>query len=177
MERQRKQRGVTLVEAMIAMAIMLIGATGLASLSRQAMRFNADGRRLTSAVNIAMDVVSQVNTWEYGDPRLENTTAANDADYGDDALAFEGEAGSFTFDHDEASLERGGTRWLGIPTADLAAGGYQRYWNVAEIDDQNGNGIWDGRRIAVIVRWPEGNGWRRLVVHAAKLNPDPAERL
>jgi len=177
MERLRKERGLTLVEAMVAMAVMLIGVTGLVGLSRQGLRLNADGRRLTSAVTIAQDLLSQVDTWEYGDPRLANTITSNDADYADDALAFEGDPGSFDFDYDEASLEKDGTRWLGIPGAHLAGAGFERYWNVAEIDDQNGNGIPDGRRIAVVVRWPEGRGWRRVVLHAAKLNPDPAERL
>lgn len=177
MRSQRTQRGLTLIEAMIAMAVMLIGVTGLVGLSRQGIRLNADGRRITSAVAIAQDALNQINTWEYNDPRLTNTITSNDADYADDALAFEGDPGKFDFDHDEASIEKDGTKWLGIPAVQLQTQGYERYWNVAEIDDQNGNGIWDGRRIAVVVRWQQGGGWRRIVLHAAKLNPDPAERL
>lgn len=172
-----RQRGLTLIEAMIAMAVLLIGATGMMAMNGQAVRLNADGRRMTRAVAIAEDMVAQLELWDYTDPRLANTTTANDADYGDSTFAFEGAPGSFAADHAEADLTMGGADWNGLPTADLAAGQFERYWNVAEIDDANGNGVPDARRIAVIVRWPQGGGYRRIVLYLAKANPDPAERL
>ncbi len=175
MRRSTTQRGLTLVEALVAMAVLVIGATGMVGLNRQGIRLNADGRRMTKAVTVAQDLLGQVELWAYDDPRLANRTAANDQDYADDANVFEGT--SFDADHAEADLTAGGTEWLGMPTAALVAGGYERYWNVSELDDQNGNGIPDGRRIAVIVRWPQGAGFRRIVLHAAKLNPAPEERL
>lgn len=175
MRRITTQRGLTLVESLVAMAVLMIGAMGLVGLNRQGIRLNADGRRMTRAVNVAQDLLGQVETWAYDDPRLANRTTSNDVDYADAAYAFEG--ASFDPDHAEADLTAGGTEWLGLPTADLATGSYERYWNVSELDDQNGNGIPDGRRIAVIVRWPQGAGFRRIVLHAAKLNPAPEERL
>ena len=177
MRRTDGQRGLTLIEAMIAMAVMLIGVTGLVGLSRQGLRLNADGRRLTSAVAVAQDLVSEIEAWDYADPRLANTSTANDADYADDAMLYEGDPGSFTPDHGEADLTKDGAAWLGIPTAQVQDLRFERYWNVAEFDDQNGNGIPDGRRIAVIVRWQDGGSWRRVVLYLAKPNPDPAERL
>lgn len=178
MRRTNGQRGLTLIEAMIAMAVMIVGVTGLVGLSRQGLRLNAEGRRLTSAVGVAQDLAQQIETWEYLDPRLGNTSTANDADYADAALEFENEAPADAPDHAEADLEKDGTKWLGIPGDTLTTLGYQRFWNVAEIDDQNANGVPDGKRIAVIVRWqPQGDTWRRVVLHVAKLNPDPAERL
>lgn len=176
MGRKRTQRGLTLIEAMIATAVMLIGATGLAAMSRQGIRLNGDGRRMTRATAIAEDLANQIALWEYADPRLANTSTSNDADYGDKDLAFEG-ASAPTADHGEADLTAGGRAWLGIPGAEIAAAGYERYWNVAEIDDQNGNGIPDARRIAVIVRWPQGGGHRRIVLFLAKVNPAAEERL
>ncbi len=62
--------------------------------------------------------------------------------------------------------------------ADLASGlgaEYERYWNVAypidAINDANGNGVPDSVRIAVIVRWQHGNGWRRVVLMGSIHNP------
>ncbi len=176
MRRHKTSRGLTLIEAMVAMSVMLVGATGLAAMSRQGLRLNADGRQLTRATTIAQDLATQIELWEYADPRLENSNTSNDADYGDRDFLYEGTA-TVAPDHGEADIEKGGTRWMGIPGAELAAAGYERFWNVAELDDDNGNGIPDNRRIAVIVRWPHGNGFRRVVVFVAKLNPAPEERL
>ena len=71
-----------------------------------------------------------------------------------------------------------GTAWTGIPTAGLAVGGFERYWNVSTTDatgaliDASGNGLADGMRIAVIVRWPQGGTWHRVVLHGFKVNPE-----
>lgn len=173
----RAPRGLTLVETMVAMSIMLIGAMGMVATSKQGLRMNGDGRRMTRAVTIAQDLASQVELWEYADPRLANTSASNDPDYGDAAFAFEAATGTPAADHGEADLTAGGTEFEGLPAASLQAGQYERYWNVAEVDDANGNGNPDGKRIAVIVRWPQGAGFRRIVLHLAKSNPDPTERL
>ena len=48
---------------------------------------------------------------------------------------------------------------------------------MAEPDDTNGNGVPDARRIAVIVRWPQGAGYGRTVLYTVKVNPSPDERL
>lgn len=176
MRNARGQRGLTLVESMVAMAIMLIGATGMVAMSRQGVRLNGDGRRMMRATTIAEDLANQIELWEYADPRLANTSASNDADYADSAGAFETQA-TVSADHGEDDLQAGGAEWMGLPRATVEQGGYQRYWNVAEPDDTNGNGKPDGKRIAVIVRWPQGSGFRRIVLHVAKQNPDPAERL
>jgi hypothetical protein len=133
---------------------------------------NGDALRMTRATAIAQDLLNQISTWPYNDARLANANTANDADVGDTAFAFEG--ATPPFDHGEADL---GAGWLGIPTADLQGGGYERYWNVATLasDDTNGNGVPDAMRIAVIVRWPWGNGWRRIVLMAVKANPAEAQ--
>jgi Tfp pilus assembly protein PilV len=167
---------MTLVEVMVAMALLVVAASGIAKMTNHGMKLNADSRRITRATAIAEDLLGQVQTWDYDDPRLVNTTAANDADYGDGSQSFELATG-FTADHGEADLTLNGLDWNGLPSAPLAAAGYERYWNVAHLDDTNGNGIADGKRIAVIVRWPQGLGFRRVVLYLAKVNPSPDERL
>lgn len=167
--RANEEAGYTLIEVMIAMVLLLIGAVGLLGLASQGNAMNADGRRMTRATAIAQDLVANVELWAYDDARLANRTTANDTDLGDADGVFETEATPVA-DHGEADLALGGP-WLGIPASELTAGGFQRYWNVAEIDDWNANGIRDMKRIAVVVRWPHGSAWRRIVLFSTKINP------
>lgn len=176
MPRQMPERGMSLVEVMVAVSLLVIAATGVAKMTGHGLKLNADARQITRATAIAEDLLGQIQTWDYDDPRLANTTAGNDADYGDGSQSFEAATG-FTADHAEADLVLNGLDWNGLPTATLAAAGYQRFWNVAELDDTNFNGIADARRIAVIVRWPHGTTYRRVVLYTAKVNPSPDERL
>jgi Tfp pilus assembly protein PilV len=178
--RRRAPRGATLVEVMIAMGITMVGALGLSSLNTLGLRYVGDGRRITRATAIAEDLANQISLWTYDDARLSNPNTGNDDDPGDAAYALESAADATPLvDHVEGDL---GATWPGIPAADLATGGYERYWNVSLNDpavkgallDGNLNTIADAKRIAVIVRWPQGTGWRRVVVYVTKPNPADA---
>ncbi len=161
--------GFTLVEVMIALAVILITATGAMGIYKMGIKVNADSRRLTRATAIAQDLVDNIALWPYDDARLKDGNLGNDNDVGD--ATFSAQNASFTADHAEADL---GT-YLGLPSAALQPGGYERYWNVAEIDDSDGNAKADAKRIAVIVRWPDGPGsssFRRVVLLTTKANPD-----
>jgi prepilin-type N-terminal cleavage/methylation domain-containing protein len=170
------QRGLTLIEAMIAMVVMLIAAVGMLGLHVQGQKVNADALRILRATAIAQDLTSQIALWPYGDPRLVNANTANDATIGDPGFAFEA-PGPPPSDYGETDLTAGGTVWNGIPTAELPQG-YERYWNVAypvnPVFDTNGNGISDSMQIAVIVRWPSAGGFRRVVLLSVKENPAEA---
>lgn len=165
-------RGTTILETMVALAVMLAGAIGTLTLHVQQLRMNADARRMTEAVAVARDMVENIATWPYSetDPRLENTQTANDTDIADDAFTFEGS--SPVYDHGEADL---GATWNGLSTAAVTRLGFERYWNVAYPDDAESNGIKDAVRIAVIVRWRSEVGWRRVVLLTTKLNPAEAQ--
>jgi prepilin-type N-terminal cleavage/methylation domain-containing protein len=173
MTHPRSPRGVTLVETVVAMAVLTIGAVGMVSLNAQGSRMQGDARRITRATAIGQDLLDQIALWPFADPRLANTNLSNDAKIGDPGFEFEA-AGAPPADHGEADLTAGGTTWLGIPSTDVQSGGYERYWNVAYVDDANANGVWDGVRIAVIVRWPVGGAFRRVVLLATKTNPADA---
>lgn len=171
----RSRGGFTLIEIMVAMALVLIGAVGLISLQNTGVRMTADSRRLTRATAIAQDLLNQIELWSFNDPRLANDNAANDADVGDTALAFEAD-GTTPADHDDDDL---GADFPGISHADVAAAGYERYWSVSDKDplthpnllDYNRNGVADGMRVAVIVRWQQLGAWRRVVLVGFKRNP------
>ncbi len=171
------QRGLTLIEAMIAMVVMLIAAVGMLGLHVQGQKVNSDAQKILRATAIAQDLSSQIALWPYTDPRLANVNTANDAEVGDPSFDFEAETPAKPADHGEADLTLGGTLWNGIPTADLGSG-YERYWNVAypvtPAFDTNGNGISDSMQVAVIVRFPSGGVFRRIVLLSIKGNPAEA---
>jgi prepilin-type N-terminal cleavage/methylation domain-containing protein len=171
MRRRAGGRGFTLIEGMVAMTVMLVGALGMIGLYNQGQRLHGDSRRMTRATAVALDLLNQIELWPYSETAgpLVNANTTNDGDIGDAAQAFEAD-GTPPADHGEADLP---ADWRGIPAADLS-NEYERYWNVAYVDDTNQNGVWDGVRIAVVVRWRHGAGWRRVVLLAVK--PNPVER-
>ncbi len=182
----RPARGYTLIEAMVAMVVLLTGALAAVGINDMGVRLDGDGRRMTRATAIAEDLVNQIALWQYTDPRLANSVTENDDDIGDTGFVLERTPDSGVaalVDHGEADLTLGGTTWLGIPQAQLQANGFQRYWSVSFNDpgapgtllDANQNGVPDGMRIAVIVRWPQGAGWRRIVLLSSKVNPADAQ--
>jgi hypothetical protein len=137
--------------------------------------YMGDARRITRASSFAGDLVTQIQLWDFDDPRLANANTSNDADVGDSTFQFQ-EPGTPPFDHGEADLTLGGRTWAGLPATLLVANRMERYWNVSYEDvDTNGNAIPDAVRVAVIVRFRSGTGWRRIVVPTVKVNP--ADRL
>ena len=170
MRSKRLQRGATLIEAIIAMGVLVIGTTGMVALHRQGTFLVSDARRVTRATQFAQDLVNQIELWDYTDPRLANADKTNDADLGDSTYQYE-RVGTPNADHGEADLTLAGTTWTGLPSTLLQANGMERYWNVANPDDENANGVPDAARIAVIVRWPAGRGWHRIVLMTTKVNP------
>jgi type IV pilus modification protein PilV len=85
MPKTRSQRGVTLIEAMVAMVVLLVGAIGMVSLHSTGVRIQGEAREITRATAIAQDLMNQIQTWEYADARLANANASNDADPSDDS--------------------------------------------------------------------------------------------
>ncbi len=164
-------RGTTILETMVALAVMLIAASGTLTLHVQQLRMTGEARQTTEAVAIARDLVENISTWQYTDARLANVQTANDNDIGDDAFAFEGTLTTSNYDHAEADLTAGGAVWNGLPPRY----GYERYWNVAYVDDSDANGVPDAVRVAAIVRWRSNTGWRRVVLLTTKLNPAEAQ--
>lgn len=166
----RRQRGTTLLEAMIAMGVLMIGAAGLVGLQRQSNFFMGDSRRTTRASMFAQDLVNQIELWDYDDPRLINRTTTNDADIGDSAEAMAVSADPVADDlADFGETGLGGT-WAGLPNELLLANQMERYWNVADAPDTNGNNVADGKRVAVVIRWQAGASWRRTVFIVTKIN-------
>jgi Tfp pilus assembly protein PilV len=174
MRTQTAERGSTLLESMVAMAVLLIGSMGMMGLHVQGVRVESDSRHVTRATAIAQDLLSQMELWEYSDPRLADVTD-NLGKLGDPAFDLEravDPVASALVDHAEADLLLRDFR--GLPAASIS--GYERYWSVVEdlaSDDSNSNGVVDGKRVAAVVRWRAGAGWRRVVLLG--FVRDPAE--
>ncbi len=166
----RSQRGGTLVEAMVAMVVMLTGAAAMAGLHRQALFFNGDGRKLTRAAAIGADLLANLERLPGSSPLLGNSNVSNDADITDSADLAEREDWDPTaaVDHSWTELPAG---WPGLTTASAVAGGtafgdtdYQVYWNISRTTGATFNYT----NIAAIVRWRHGAGWRRVVTFGVK---------
>jgi Tfp pilus assembly protein PilV len=165
--RLHSQRGTTLVEVMVATAVLLVAGLGMLGLHVQQLRMNGDARRITEATALAQDLVENITMWSFDDPRLATNSSAPHDDIGDSGRRFELDAP--VADHTESDLGTPTSTppWNGSP----ARAGFERYWNVAYVDDTDHNGVSDAARVAVIVRWRTDGGWRRIVVMTSKLNP------
>jgi prepilin-type N-terminal cleavage/methylation domain-containing protein len=176
--RTPRPSGFTLLEVLLAASILLIGAIGMLSLHVHGLRLEGDSRRITRATAIAQDLMDQIAIWPWGDPRLGTATqldASQLATLGDPTRAFEAATPpTASFSDGNGGLTTSGTTWNGIPLSSTQAAGYERYWNVAYVDDSNGNGVPDAVRIAVIVRYPVTMGFRRVVLMGTKANPAEA---
>ncbi|TMA17878.1 MAG: prepilin-type N-terminal cleavage/methylation domain-containing protein, partial [Deltaproteobacteria bacterium] len=69
---RRHDRGFSLIEAMVASVIMLIGLLGLAGLQVIGMRANNIGKRMSQASLLAQDLAQNMQIWAYADNRLQS---------------------------------------------------------------------------------------------------------
>lgn len=178
-----KPRGTTLVEAMVAMTMMLIALLGLASLQQVVSRSSQFGRRMSQASALANDLQGNVRQWDYNDSRLTSSASvtATDAtavtsqwDLGHNTASsytvqFSDKAG----DTNASTPDALGTTYQGLP-ADIDGDGsadYTRYWNVYAVD-LGGTGVPNGKLVQIIVRWKEPLfGYRQVTSSAFKANP------
>jgi prepilin-type N-terminal cleavage/methylation domain-containing protein len=159
--------GFTLIEVMVAMAVLLIGSMGVLSLESYGVALNQDARITARATDVAQDLIAQMQTWDYAnDARLQNVDATNDGSLANPLYSDPSQA----FDHEEAELEASAQGWNGVPSADAQAAGLTRNWNIAELD-LDPNGALLGRRVAVIVQWDRNGVLHSLVATSFIANP------
>ncbi len=179
-------RGFSLIEAMIASAIMLIGLLGLAGLQITGLRANHLGKRMAQASLLAQDLAQNMEIWSYTDARLTplnntglfGTTNAPAIARGWDlanssALVSNADGTAITFDYTDGpagatQVNQLGANYSGVPSptdSSLPPGEqviFQRYWNVFDID-LTGAGTAQGKLVQIVVRWKEPRfGYRQV---------------
>jgi prepilin-type N-terminal cleavage/methylation domain-containing protein len=189
-------RGFSLIEAMVASVVMLIGLLGLAGLQVIGMRANNLGKRMAQASLLGQDLAQNMQLWAYTDSRLtpRNTTALqSDTDTSaikkywnlTNAQAPTASDGtSLTFDYSDGPA----AAYITVPNA-LAANYegvlspvdsslpaaeqtiFTRYWNVFLVD-LSASGNPQGKLIQIVVRWKEPNfGYRQVTTSFFKFDP------
>jgi len=197
--RRYRQRGFSIIEAMIASIVMLVGLLGLAALQVIGVRSNHFGKHMTQASQLAQDLIENVGRWDYNDARLTPTvprtwnvkdttsTAALDKewDMGRGAAATHTDGSSYTADFSEGTTNASKTAALSAAfctpncpytglSSDVDGDGvldYERYWNVwSTTFDATST---TGKFIQVIVRWKEPVlGYRQISASSFKELPN-----
>jgi prepilin-type N-terminal cleavage/methylation domain-containing protein len=145
MSRIKKDSGFTLVEVLIALAILVIGLLGTLTLGITSINQNAYTRHLAQATTLAEEELENLLSLPYTHSSLTDTD-------GDGADGLD-DADSTTADHS----------FSGNPVDDR----FYIYWNVAE--DRAGTTVAYGvKTIVVIVRWREGGNWHTFKVSSIK---------
>jgi Tfp pilus assembly protein PilV len=177
------QRGTTILEAMIAMAIVLVGLLGFAGLQIITSRANQFNKRMSQATAVATDLSESIKRWSYTDPRLETTAAVTRLD--DDSikdswdlgrsadLATKQQFSDKAGDTNAAASGALATDYQGVSTDTDGDDqpDFTRYWNVYALD-QGSSGTPNGKLVQIIVRWKEpGFGFRQVTTMAYKPNP------
>jgi Tfp pilus assembly protein PilV len=199
---RRAPRGFSIIEAMIASIVMLIGLLGLATLQVVGVRSNHFGRHLTQASQLAQDLTENMQRWDYNDTRLTPTvartwnvlnaasTAAVDKewDMGRGVSATHTDGSSYTADFGEAVVNATrtsaltasfcapnppGCPYTGLP-GDVDGDGVLDYQRYWNVWTTSFDGTTNtGKFIQVIVRWKEpGLGYRQTTASTFKEIPN-----
>jgi prepilin-type N-terminal cleavage/methylation domain-containing protein len=196
---RRMDRGFSLIEAMVASVVMLIGLLGLAGLQVIGMRANNLGKRMAQASLLAQDLAQQMQLWQYADTRLSPQASASPAHtgmYSDTnhadiakfwdlqntaALQSNVDGSTVTCDYTDgaagaAAVNQLAANYTGVLSpvdTSLPTAEqtvFQRYWNVFLID-LSGSGTAQGKLVQVVVRWKEPNfGYRQVNTSFYKLD-------
>ncbi len=196
---RRGQRGFSIIEAMIASIVMLVGLLGLASLQIVGVRSNHFGRHMIHGSQLAQDLIENLQRWDYNDVRLTpavqrswnvqnpaSTTAVDtEWDMGRGVSATHTDGSTYTADFTDGATNATKTAALdatfcatGCPyiglSSDVDGDGvldYQRYWNVWTTSFDGSTTT--GKFIQVIVRWKEPVlGYRQTTASTFKEIPN-----
>jgi prepilin-type N-terminal cleavage/methylation domain-containing protein len=182
--RRPAARGFTLVEAMVASAILLIAIAALLPLQVMGARMNRFSERTLDGTLLATDLSENITRWTYTDPRLnplQTISSFNDSavssrwDMGTSAQATTTAefSDSPKPDQNAGTYNALGPRYQGL-SSDVDNDGtadFTRYWNVYAVDT-TGSGTPSGKLVQIIVRWNEPQvGWHQVVVTTFKRNP------
>jgi type IV pilus modification protein PilV len=196
------QRGFSIIEAMIASIVMLVGLLGLAALQIVGVRANHFGKHMTQASQLAQDLVESIQRWDYNDVRLtpavarswnaqdstSTATVDKEAEMGRGASATHTDGSTYTADFTEGITNATKTSALAAAFCTPNPPGCPYIGLSGDVD---GDGVLDyqrywnvwtttfdgstttGKFVQVIVRWKEPVlGYRQISVSTFKEIPN-----
>jgi type IV pilus modification protein PilV len=167
-----ESRGFTLLEVMMAMAILSIGILGLVGMQITAIRANRQGSKMSQALFLAESKADLLLSYSFTDTRLTDTNSGNNPGAGvafpmlDHATI---DPTSVADDLDLSTLDQFGNP-TGVSIA-LGTSGFQRFWQIADEDSNTELPGPDVKRINVVVRFKDSElsyGFRQVNVTVIK---------
>jgi type IV pilus modification protein PilV len=199
---RRGQRGFTIIEALVASIVLLVGLLGLATLQVVGVRSNHFARHMTQGSQLAQDLIENFQRWDYNDARLSPavvrswtvqnaaSTAAvdNEWDMGRGAGATHTDGTPYTADFSDGTTNANKTSALsaafctpnppGCPyiglSGDVNGTGVLEYQRYWNVWATSFDGTTTtGKFIQVIVRWKEPMlGYRQIAASTFKEIPN-----
>ncbi|MDY7227650.1 prepilin-type N-terminal cleavage/methylation domain-containing protein [Hyalangium rubrum] len=165
-------RGFSIIEALAAMAVFVIGIVGVMQMNVLASQQNNLARSQTIASKIARDVADSFERLPFNHPVfLRNTgVPANNPDQFSD---FNNPDGLYTL---QEAIDLDTVRpFLGAADAIIKSEGggdfYQVAWRSQLVPNTSQPTVFDSRRIAIMVRFPTPGGFRQVTVWSVKYDP------
>lgn len=156
MNSPKKEAGFTLMEILIAIAILAFGLLAVATMQAWSIKGNSQAIGITEGITLAQDKIEEFISLDYNHTDLSDTD--NDGTTQDTAPddGVDDDGGNFGLDN---------TTGAGTAAADHtdSYGRYNIYWNVAV--DEPINNI---KTIRVIVEWPDRLATKRVTVDFMK---------
>ncbi len=118
----RNDRGFTLTEIMIALAVFTIGILAVNAMQTASIKGNSKARQITEASNLATDRIEKIIALDYDDPAL-NDSDGDGTDQDADLDGTDDDGGNFGLDHETAVTADHETTSVD--------GNYRIFWNVA----------------------------------------------
>jgi len=137
--RSLKEAAFTLIEVLIALAILSIGILGLAEMSYVVMKGNVISKQYTIASTLAQDKMEELRSRSYTDPLLTDVNTSNDSDL----------QSTSNVDYQETNIDEKGN----------PGGRFTRIVNIADNTPSTGM-----KTIVVMVTWTDVMGQARKIV-------------
>lgn len=184
-----RARGMTLIELLVAFAVLAISLIGIASLQIASSHMNQMSERLAIASALATDLIENATLWSYTDPRLnasDTITSTTATIVGQRSILVSGitlnttstptfAEGSGTPSALTNNALYGGTTLYQGYTQSQVSGSvpFQRYWSVFNYTSPV-DGNTNGKLVVVTVLWYEPAAYGYKEVTASTFISDPA---
>ncbi len=156
MNSPKKEAGFTLIEILIAIAILAFGLLAIATMQVSSIKGNSQAIGITEGITLAQDRIEEFVSLDYSHTDLSDTNNnGTNQDAVDDGVDDDG--GNFGLDD---TVDGGGNV---IADNWATSGRYTVYWNVA-VDEPINN----VKTIRVIVEWTDRRATKRATVDFMK---------